>query len=293
MQISKPSPKAPIVTVASSPGVGKSTFGATFPNAIFIQAEDSGAVFEKWDEAVQPDLAPRLPRARRKDKNEQVYGLQKANLAVSTKGALLEQLRWLLTADHNYKTVILDSITTLNKLFEHEVCEEYVVDNVADAAGGYHKGFIVVQEMHSEIMNALEKLREKRGLAIVLLAHSAMQKIKNRPDVDEYCVYSLDMHERSVGVYVNLSDAVLYIKKEEFVQDTKKDRKGAVTKYGKMVQTGERTIVTTGDGMVGFVNAKNRYKLEAEIPLKEGENPILSEIPFFGIKQEEAKNETV
>lgn len=281
MQITKPTPEAPMITIVSSAGVGKSSLAALFPKPIFIQAEAAGSVFEKWDADVQPDLAPRLPRARRKDKNEQVYGLNKASLAVSTKTALLEQLRWLMKEDHNYTTLVVDTATALNKLFEHEVSEEYCVDNVAEAAGGFHKGYIVVQEMHSEIINACEKLKEKRGMAIVFLAHSSMVKIKNRPDTDEYMVYSMDMHEKSVAVYVNNSDAVIYLKKEEFIQDTKKDRKGTVTKYGKMVQTGERIMVTSGDGMVGFVNAKNRYKMEAEIPLPEGENPLLELIPFF------------
>lgn len=281
MQISKPIASAPMITIVSSAGVGKSSLAALFPKPIFIQAEASGAIFEKWDAEVQPDLAPRLPRARRKDKNEQVFGLNKATLSVSTFSALLDQLRWLLTETHEYKSIVIDTVTTLNRMFEHEVCEEYCVDNVAEAAGGFHRGYTVVQEMHSEIVNACEKIREKKGMAVIFLAHTGMQKVKNRPDVDEYMVYTLDMHEKSVPVYVSLPDAVIYLKKEEFIQDTKKDRKGVVTKYGKMVQTGERIMVTSGDGMVGFVNAKNRYKMEAEIPLPEGTNPLLELIPFF------------
>lgn len=123
------------------------------------------------------------------------------------------------------------------------------------------------------------------------MAHTGLQRIKNRPDVDEYVVYSLDMHEKSVSVYANLSDAVIYIKKEEFVQGTKQDKKGNTTKFGKMVSTGERVLVTSGDGLVGFVNAKNRYKMPVEIPLKEGENPLLEYIPFFNV--EGKKDETL
>ena len=286
MQISKPKPQPPILTIVSTAGVGKSTLGALFPSPIFIQAEESGAAFEKWSEDAQPDLAPRLPRARRKDKNAQCYGNQTVEMSISTKNGLLDQLRWLASEKHQYKTVVVDTVTTLNKLFEHEITESYCVDNVAEAAGGFHKGFIVAQEMHSEIVNACEALR-KKGLAIVFLAHTGLQRIKNRPDVDEYVVYSLDMHEKSVSVYANLSDAVIYIKKEEFVQGTKQDKKGNTTKYGKMVATGERVLVTSGDGLVGFVNAKNRYKMPVEIPLKEGENPLLEYIPFFDIKEKE------
>jgi hypothetical protein len=47
------------------------------------------------------------------------------------------------------------------------------------------------------------------------------------------------------------------------------------------MQTGQRVLVTSGDGRVGFVNAKNRYQLDAEIQVNEGENPLLDLIPYF------------
>jgi hypothetical protein len=59
------------------------------------------------------------------------------------------------------------------------------------------------------------------------------------------------------------------------------DRKGRQTKLGKIRSTGERILITASDGTVGFVDAKNRYHLPAEIEVEEGQNPILQYIPFY------------
>lgn len=269
--LTKPLSKPPQLTIVAAPGAGKTTLGALFPNPIFVQAEEGMSVFESWEEEDRPTVFPTLPRSSKKDK-------------ISTKAALLDQLRSLATQEHEFKTLVIDSVTSLHALFEHEVCEDYEVDNVAAAAGGFAKGYLVVKEMHAEIKTACDYLRNKRGMTIVFLAHIGVQRMKNRPDAEEYTVYSLDMHKESVPVYVNLVDSVLYLRQEEFVKGGATDRKGVTTKLGKIVQTGDRSLVTSGDGKVGFVNAKNRYDLDSEIPVPIGTNPLLDLIPYFKVK---------
>jgi hypothetical protein len=270
-QLTKPLSKPPMLTIVGTPGVGKSTLAALFPNSVFIQAEDGGAVFDTWADDAKPMLFPVLPRAILKDDK----------LTVSTKDVLVEQLRALATQEHDYKTLVIDSVTSLHTLFEHEVATSYGVDNVADAAGGFHKGYLVVKEMHSDIKDACDYLRNKKGMSIVFLAHAGIKKIKNRPDADEYTVYTLDMHEASIAAYTNLVDAVLYLRQDEFVKGVQTDKKGATTKFGKIVQSGDRILVTSGDGKIGYVNAKNRFDFEPEIAVAKGENPLIELIPYF------------
>ena len=271
-QLTKPLSKPPQITIVAAPGAGKTSLGALFPNPVFIQAEEGMSVIETWPEELRPVIFPALPRSNKKEK-------------ISTKDALLAQLRSLAQQDHDFKTLVIDSVTSLHSLFEHEVCEDYEVDNVADAAGGFHKGYLVVKEMHSEIKTACDYLRNKKGMTVIFLAHSGVQKMKNRPDAEEYSVYSLDMHKDSVPVYVNLVDAVLYLRQEEFVKGGATDKKGITTKLGKVVQTGDRILVTSGDGRIGYVNAKNRYDLDSEIPMPIGVNPLLDLIPYFNGKK--------
>jgi len=271
-QVTQAAPQAPVITIVGFPGVGKSTLAATFPNPIFVQAENATSVFETWPEDKQPAFFPELPApsAKRKARPSEI---------------LLDQLRELATADHPYKTVVVDAVTTLNMLFESEVIEfdgNEDATNIGEAAGGYGKGYLAVANLHAKVRSACEHLR-KRGIAVVFLAHSGIAKIKNRPDVEAYATWTLDMHEASRRVYIATSDAVLYLKSREFVMGSDKDKKGNVKSYGKMTSTGERILVTASEGTIGFVDAKNRYRIPQELDVAEGENPILPYIPFFNV----------
>jgi hypothetical protein len=268
-QAKKPAakPKPPIITVIGSPGSGKTSFAGTFPNAIFIQAEDASTVFESWDESVQPMMFPVLPKSTK---------------TVSTFDTLISQLRELATTDHDFKTVVVDSITALNLRIEHELCLQDDVATIADAAGGYHKGYTKSASKHADFMAACEILRNRKGMAVVLLGHSGVQKIKNSPDQgSEYTIHSLDMHKDSASVYINNSDAVIYIKKEEMITGAETNKKGQTTKFGRAMQTGERVLITSGDGLLGYVSAKSRYPTPSEIPLPIGTNPLLAYIAFY------------
>lgn len=269
----KAQPKPPIITIIASPGAGKSTLGALFPRPIFIQAEDGSSVFENWDEDAQPALLEALPKARKDSAG---------NLTQSPYETIKTQLRALLTEDHDYKTVVFDAVTSMSRLLEAEIALRDGVNTVADAAGGFHKGFIELAQWHNEIMYMCTVLRAKKNMAVVFLGHLGTEKVKNRPDdAAQYNVYSLDMHKDSAAIYISQSDAVIYIKNQEFVTGQETNRKGQVTKYGRAVQTGERILVTSGDGMMGFVSAKNRYGMDNEIPLPLGTNPILPFIKHF------------
>lgn len=282
-QAKKPSSEAPMITLVGSAGAGKTSLAGMFPDAIFIQAENAGTVFENWDESVQPALMPRLPDARTD---------AAGNMVASVRQTITDQLRELATADHPFKTVVIDTITALNVKFEQEIALRDGVTNVADAAGGYHKGYIEIAQWHDQLVSNCEKLKRLKGMTIVFLAHSGIEKIKNRPDeASEYAVYGLGMHRASAERYISNSDAVIYIKKEEFVTGAETNRKGQTTKYGRAMQTGDRVLITSGDGLLGYVAAKNRYGMPAEMPCPMGENPLLQYIKHFN-KTATANNNT-
>lgn len=263
-------PKSPIITIVAGAGTGKTTLAGLFPAPVFIQAENSTTVFEEWDDENKPKFMPRLPRSNKSHN-------------VSTKNTLLEQLRWLITNEHDRKTLVIDTVSTLSDMFEHELTDEYGVDNVADACGGFHKGYIALSAMHAEVRKACEVLSQRKDMAIVFLAHIGIQKIKASPDVDEYSVYSLAMNEKSVHNYVNESDLVCYIKRDNFITGKESDRKtGRTTKFGKIMQSEDRKIVTSGDGKIGYINAKCRYgAMPSELDLPHGENPLMQYIPYY------------
>lgn len=278
--IHKPQIKAPVITIIGSAGVGKTSLAALFPDPVFIQAENSETVFETWDEDIQPQMFEQLKHSNKK-------------LKISTKNELLHQLRYVASNKDGFKTLIIDAVTTLSLMFEHEILEfdENDAKNMGDACGGYNKGFMELASMHAEIRLACEHIR-KAGIAVVFLAHSGIQKMKNRPDSPEYIAYTIELPEKSRPFYIDHSDAVLYLKSTEYVTGSETDKKGRLTKYGKITNTGERVLITSSDGAVGFIGAKNRYNMPTEIEVKLGENPILQYIKFFNEPKQTTQSET-
>lgn len=270
-QVTKAVIKPPIITIPGFPGAGKTSLAGLFPSPAFIQAEDSQTVFETIDSEQQPFFMPSLPVAR-KDKN------------ISTKKVLFDQLREFATEDHPYKTLIFDTVTSLNDLFEHELVEFDTTDakSVQDAAGGFQKGYDIIAGWHQEIIEACNTIRKRKGMSIVFLAHTGDRKIKNSPELSgEYNVYGLKMHQKSEKIYVSLSDAVIYLKQIETATGHATDKKGNTIKRGRIRMSEERVLITSSDGTVGYVSAKNRYDMPKEITVPKGTNPILQYIPFY------------
>jgi hypothetical protein len=204
-QIRKPVSKAPIITIVGYPGSGKTSLAATFPKPIFIQTDDNAeTVFESWEDDKKPSFMPKIPHANVKQQ-------------VKPSEVVLAQMRELASVEHGFETLILDTATSLNLLIEEEVALFDGVDNVAEASGGFHKGYKTVAAKHSKIRAAAEFLRSK-GMTIVFLCHTATHKVKNSPDLPECNVYGLDMHIDSRPWYVNHSDAVLYLKQVELTK---------------------------------------------------------------------------
>lgn len=209
-------------------GIGKSTFAADMPAPVFIGAEDGTS---------QLDVT-RFPTPR-------------------TWGDVLEALRVLGTEEHDFQTVVLDTLDWMEPLIWADVCANAKVQSIEDVGGGYGKGYTAALDTWRTFLAYLDRLRDKRGMHVILLAHSHIKNFKN-PEGADFDRYELKLNLKASGLVKEWADVVLFANHETFAQEDKR------AKRARGVSTGARLIYTT---RTAAFDAKNRHNLPEELPL--------------------------
>ena len=238
--ISKPMDRPGISTITGDAGTGKTTLAATWPKSIFIRIEDG---MQSIPENIRPDAFPVVAKV------EQLW----------------DQLKALITEEHDYKTVNIDSVTQLETLFAEYVIASDIKNpsSLATANGGYGAGYLAVAALHGRVRKAATALNEKRGMHVNFIAHSDISTIE-LPDQDPYSRYELRLHKKCMPHYVDNVDMVAYLKLETFIVGEKGDKK-------KAISTGGRTAVCyTGAAQV----SKNRYGITEDLEVEQNVNPF-------------------
>lgn len=253
----KPKTRPIVATICGDAGTGKTRLAGSFPNAIFIRAEDG---MQSIPTSERPDAFPLLT--------------QYSNPAEAV-GALFDQLIALANEDHNYKTVVIDSITALDAIFSAECLErDGRAKTLAQAMGGYGAGIQYVTTQHLRVRKACAILNERKGMNVLFLAHADIETMR-LPDSDDYQRYSLRLNSKHQPPYVDDVDLVGFIRLVSLVKGSDGERKRAIS-------TGERElVVASGAAQI----SKNRYGLTEAIQVEEGKNPLAGLVPIAGLKK--------
>lgn len=222
-------PAAPIMTVYGPGGIGKTTFAASAPSPIVIRTEDGiGRLSVAHSEQV-----------------ERTY----ADIAA-----------WigdLLSGEHEYQTVVLDSLDHLEPIVWAETSARHGKPDIE--AFGYGKGYLAALDVWRELLDGFRALRD-RGMAVVLIAHSEI-KTFNSPETEPYDRYGIKLHKGAAALVIEASDIVGFANTRTVVTRTESG-------FNKEIRRG----VTTGERLLHLVEkpayvAKNRYALPDSIPL--------------------------
>jgi AAA domain len=205
---------------------GKTTLASTFPNPVIIDIEGGS-------DDLDVDRTPRI----------------------TTYAEFQDSVSWLLSTDHNFQTVVIDSVDWLEKLVWQFVAKNKGVNALSEI--GFGKGFDFSFDEFEKIISALRSLN-RRGLATVLIGHA--KTVKHRPpEGQEYDRWEPDLHDKVKGPIVEFVDEIFFLKKETF---TKSEDLGFNKTRGVAVGT-ERRILVASD--TGSVMAGNRLKMPNEI----------------------------
>jgi hypothetical protein len=205
-------------------GIGKTTFGASAPAPIFIAAEDG---INQVDVASFPE-----PQS-----------FQDVLDAVDT----------LITEQHEYRTLVIDTVDWLEALVWRDVCLANKWEMIETP--GYGRGYTVALDEWRRLISRLSSLRERRGMEVILLAHAAIRMFAN-PSGADYSRYECKLHKGAAALLREWCDTNLFAVHEEFTRKDGSRVKGIST--GRRVLKTERTAAW---------DAKNRYGLPPELPL--------------------------
>lgn len=206
------------------PGVGKSTFAASAPQPIFLGAEKGTA---------QLDVV-RFPQPH-------------AWVEVS------EAIKELLTQEHDFRTLVIDTLDWIEPLCHRHIAKSQGKEDIDDI--GYGRGYNMAVDQWRLLLSRLEMLVDRKGMNIILLAHSHIRSFKN-PEGDDFDRYELKIHHKAAGVIQEWADEVLFANYETFTHESKGRVRG--------IDSGARIIHTTRHAAF---DAKNRSSLPESIPL--------------------------
>lgn len=239
--LAKPTGDRPVImTLVGEGGMGKSTLAAMFPSAVFIRTEDGSMSLDGADVALF-DVATHT---------DQVF----------------EQIEALGTQDHEFKTLVIDSVTQLNTMIEAEIVnnDPKGPKSINQALGGYGAGILAASDMHRRVREACGWLSQTKQMHIVFIAHADSETV-DQPDSDPYSRYTIRMNKKSVSHYSDNVDCVAFIKLKRFLKGDADD------KVKRAVSTGERIITCYP---VASHISKNRFGIAQDLPFTLEANPF-------------------
>lgn len=229
-----------IITICGDAGTGKSSLAATFPKPIFMRAEDGVA---RIPANIRPAALP----------------------VIKTETDCWDQLKALLNDEHDFKTLVIDSVSALDRVFVQSIMDrDGKAKSINQALGGYGAGFSALASMHQRVRKAAEYLRERRGMNTVFIAHAEVDRV-SPPDADDYSRYSLRItHSKSLPPYVDDVDMVGFLRQRTFIKGDDGERK-------KAISTDDRELVCH---LTAANVSKNAFGINEPLPVKLGENPL-------------------
>ena len=172
----------------------------------------------------------------------------------------LDVLRALVTEEHSYKTLILDTMNGLERLCHEYVCTNtYKGDWGEKGFMGFQRGYDTALQEWRTLLNLLDRIRDERGMGTFALCHTQV-KTQTNPLGPDYDRFVPTMHKKTWDLTHGWSDMCLFgqFEVEVDTQATKSKAKG------KGRGGSNRLLYTTYSAAW---DAKNRHGLPEEIDL--------------------------
>jgi hypothetical protein len=226
----------PAVIIHAVKGKGKSSLAAEFPNPIYLAARGEATP----DDIELPSLG-----------------------SVETWRDVTDSIDELAGEDHDFQTLIIDTVDGLEPLVWAETCARNKWDSIESP--GYGKGYLAADATWLELIDGLDYLRRERGMMIVLIMHSEISN-HEEPGAQPYKRYDMKLHKRAEQMLGNWAQHIFFINTKVEIKETD----GGFNKKNTHAEGGGVRWIYT-DARPAFV-AKNRAaNMPPQIHYKRGE----------------------
>lgn len=217
--------------------IGKSSLASDAPDAIFLDVEGGSSELDVSRYPFRDGEGGHVP-----------HGYDDVLAAIDD----------LNTSQHDYKTVVVDTIDALEALIWSHICRVNAKANIE--AFGYGKGYKVALAEIRVLLSRLDALRA-RGMQIILLGHALVKTFKN-PEGEDYDRYQLRMHDLAAEEVKGWCDVIGFMRFDGGAAKLAGDESQA--KRARGWSTGRRLIHLAREAAW---DAGSRLALPAEIEL--------------------------
>ena len=235
---SDPILKPPRIAIHGNPKVGKTTFGMSAPKALLMPVEDGEGALS----------VARLPRPE-------------------CFTDVLNSIAELVNEDHDFKTLVLDSIDHIEPLIWQQVCDDDGKGKKHIEDFGYGRGLKFADTHWIRLFHGLDVLRGQ-GMTVIVIAHSHTKNIED-PIIGTYSRTAPKIHDRANALLVEWADVLGGLVIEKVAID-----RGEGNRTTRTAQTTGARVLHLEDN--GSILAGNRYSLPAtiQIPKEDGYNVL-------------------
>lgn len=230
-------PRPRKLVIYGTHGIGKSSFAAACPfgPVVFLPTEDG-----------YQDLNPKV----------KVLTFHKKKV-LDSEAELHEAISLLVSNEHPFKTVVLDSAEVAETLIQNQVAKSANKDSISEI--GFGKGHVAAASKFDLLLSGLDALNA-RGMFVIVIGHADIERF-NDPAGDPYDRYTMRLDKRINPRLQEWADEVFFANYKVF---TKTVDEGFGKKTVKAVGSGDRVLYTTERPTH---DAKNRLGLPDEMPL--------------------------
>jgi AAA domain len=219
----------PIVLLYGNEGRGKSTLAAKFSRPVAMLLERGlpcGVIIDAID-------------------------------GLGTYADVLEALRELCRDPNGYRTLVIDTIDSLEPMLLDHLCGQRGWKDIETPS--YGKGYIAADAIWQSFIKGITTLRDRHGLTVVLVAHAEITRIDD-PRAPSFTQYAPKLHKRARALIQDAADVIGFLAEDLKIATDD----GGFRECVRATSSNQRFLFV--EGPPAYV-AKNRYGMAPKIPV--------------------------